>query len=77
MRDLDTLTEAQQARAVHVFYAFFKLWENIYLHYLTGSIDDTVWKYNSEVLFAYGSLPGSNTTHAKECQSTRRGFRIC
>ena len=59
MRDLNTLSEAQQARAVHVFYAFFKLWENIYLHYLAGSIDDSVWKNNSQVLFTYGALPGA------------------
>jgi hypothetical protein len=59
MRDLGALSEAQQARAVHAFYAFFKVWENIYLHYLAGFVDDSVWKNNSRVLFAYGALPGA------------------
>ena len=59
MRNLDDLSETQQARALHVFYAFFKLWENIYLHYLAGSVDDSVWKNNSKVLFAYGAMPGA------------------
>ena len=59
MRSLDELSETQQARALHVFYAFFKLWENIYLHYLAGSVDDSVWMNNSKVLFAYGAMPGA------------------
>ena len=61
MRNLDELSEIQQARALHVFYAFFKLWENIYLHYLAGSVDDSVWKNNSKVLFAYGAMPGAQS----------------
>ena len=56
---MHSLTGVQQARAVHVLYAFFKLWENIYLHYLAGSVDDVVWKNNSKVLFAYGAMPGA------------------
>ena len=59
MRNLDQLSEIQLARALHVFYAFFKLWENIYLHYLAGSVDDSVWKNNSKVLFTYGAMPGA------------------
>jgi len=61
MRNLDELSETQQARALHVFYAFFKLWENIYLHYLAGSVDDSVWRNNSKVLFAYGAMPGAQS----------------
>lgn len=61
MRNLDELSETQQARALHIFYAFFKLWENIYLHYLAGSVDDSVWKNNSKVLFAYGAMPGAQS----------------
>ena len=61
MRNLDDLSEKQQARALHVFYAFFKLWENIYLHYLAGSIEESVWKNNSRVLFAYGAMPGAQS----------------
>jgi hypothetical protein len=58
-KDLSVLNEQQQARALHAIYAFFKLFENMYLHYLAGSVDDSVWKNNSKVLFAYGALPGA------------------
>ena len=58
MRDFASLDEQQRARAIHVFYAFFKLFENMYLHYLSGSIDADIWKTNSKVLFAFAAFPG-------------------
>jgi len=61
MRNLEELSESQQARALHVFYAFFKLWENIYLHYLAGSVEESVWENNSKVLTTYGAMPGAQS----------------
>jgi hypothetical protein len=34
------------------------MFENIYLHYLDGSVDEKVWRHNSPMLVAYASQPG-------------------
>lgn len=59
MRNLDDLSEVQQARAISIMYAFFKVWENTYLHYLEGSVEEDVWESNSKVLSNYAALPGA------------------
>ena len=58
-RDFDSLDEKDRARATHVFYSFFKLFENIYLHYLDKSVDEEIWLRNRQMLFAYASQPGA------------------
>lgn len=60
-RDPNGLDEKQKARFVHAAYAFFKLFENVYLHYLDGSVRAEAWEHNWKVLAAYGSQPGAQT----------------
>ena len=60
-KDPSALDEKQRARFVHTAYAFFKLFENLYLHYLDGSVRSEVWEYNSKILTAYGSQPGAQS----------------
>ncbi len=59
MRDLDLLDERDRARAIHVMYAFFKLFENMYLHFIEGSIDEQVWSTNKQLLLIYVPLKGA------------------
>lgn len=47
-----------QARLIHVFYSFFKVFENIYLHAAEGSTSPEVWERNCQVFFAYAAQPG-------------------
>jgi len=60
-RDPSGLNEKQKARFVHSAYAFFKLFENLYLHYLDGSLRAEAWEYNSKVLIAYAAQPGAQS----------------
>jgi len=57
--DYDALDERERARLVHVLYAFFKMFEKIYLHYLDGSVDESVWIHNKPMLLAYAIQPGA------------------
>lgn len=57
--DYDALEERERARLVHVFYSFFKMFEKIYLHYLDGSVDESVWVHNKPMLLAYAIQPGA------------------
>lgn len=56
--DWSTLDEQDRARLVHVLYSFFKVFENIYLHAVDGSVDRQVWDRNCTVFFAYAKQPG-------------------
>ena len=58
-RDFGSLPEKERARLVHVMYSFFKMFENIYLHYLDGSVEESVWTHNKPMLLAYATLPGA------------------
>jgi hypothetical protein len=58
-RDATVLDEKQKARFVHAAYAFFKLFENAYLHYLDGSLTGETWEHNWKVLAAYGAQSGA------------------
>jgi hypothetical protein len=60
-RDNDALNEKQKARFVHTAYAFFKLFENLYLHYLDGSVRADAWEYNCKILVAYAAQPGAQS----------------
>lgn len=58
-RDITTLTERERARYVHVMYSFYKLFENIYIHYLEGSAGKEAWESNKMILLVYNPLPGA------------------
>lgn len=59
MHDWDSLNEPDRARALHAMLSFFKLYENAYLHYLDGSIDEDDWINNSRLLYSYTALDGA------------------
>lgn len=67
-RDFQSLEEKERARLVHAMYSFFKMFENIYLHYLDKSVDEEVWVHNSPMLLAYASQPGAQfyLSHRRE-----------
>ena len=52
-KDFESMNKLQKARFVHVMYSFFKLFENIYLHYLDNSIPKDVWENNRKIFEAY------------------------
>jgi hypothetical protein len=56
--DWSAMDERDRARLVHVFYSFFKVFENIYLHAADGSLPAQVWDRNCAVFFAYAKQPG-------------------
>ena len=39
-------------------YSFFKVFENIYLHYLDKSIESSVWENNHKIFITYFKTPG-------------------
>ena len=59
IKDFDSLEERDRARLIHVLFSFFKVFENIYLHYLEGSVDKDVWEQNYKLLSLYASQPGA------------------
>jgi hypothetical protein len=67
-RDFRSLEEKDRTRLVHAMYSFFKMFENIYLHYLDRSVDEKVWPHNSPMLVAYASQPGAQfyLSHRRE-----------
>ncbi len=60
-RNFDVLDEKQKARFVHAAYSFFKVFENIYLHVLDGSIEPETWEHNQLMLQHYGTQPGAQS----------------
>jgi hypothetical protein len=56
--DWDEFTPEEQSRLIHVFYSFFKVFENIYLHTAEGSAAQAVWEQNCRVFFSYATKPG-------------------
>jgi hypothetical protein len=59
LNDFDSLDEKERPRFMHMTYAFFKIFENIYLHYLEGSVGSEVWVRNREIVHAYYVTPGA------------------
>ncbi len=59
MAEPQVLDEHQQARFVHLMFSYLKLFENIYLHLLDGSVGAEAWEHNKEVLAAFANLPGT------------------
>lgn len=58
-KDYSVLDEKEKARYVHLMFTFFKMFENIYLHYKDNLVSEQVWKSNSHIFKAYGTLPGA------------------
>ena len=58
-RDFNSLSEIQKPRFLLVMASFFKVFENIYLHYLDKSVDSNVWENNNKIFLAYFSQPGT------------------
>jgi hypothetical protein len=67
LRNPKDLNDKELARFHHMMYSFYKLFENIYLHYLEGSIAKEAWENNNEILFLYSMQNG-----AKEYWQKRR-----
>ena len=57
-KDLDSLNPKERARFIHIMFSFFKVWERLYLHYIEGSVDETVWMRNKLFLASYLHQPG-------------------
>jgi hypothetical protein len=53
LRNPSALSDKETAQFHHMLYSFFKTFENIYLHYLEGSIAREAWENNNEILFLY------------------------
>ena len=56
--DWDEFSPAERSQLIHVFYSFFKVFENIYLHTAEGSAAREVWESNCPVFLAYAAQPG-------------------
>jgi hypothetical protein len=67
LRNPIDLNDKEIARFHHMMYSFYKVFENIYLHYLDGSIAKEAWENNNEILFLYCVQNG-----AKEYWQNRR-----
>ena len=56
--DWDGFSPEEKSRLIHVFYSFFKTFENVYLHTAEGSAPAEVWDRNCQVFLAYAAKPG-------------------
>jgi len=59
LRNPGDLNEKEITRFHHMMYSFYKVFENIYLHYLDGSIAKEAWVDNNEILFLYSQQNGA------------------
>ena len=58
-RNLDSLSDKERARYLHIMYSFFKVFESIYIQLLEGSVAKDVWEYNCYILYQYAVQPGA------------------
>jgi len=65
--NLDSLDGVEKARFVNTMYSFLKVFENLYLHRLDGSVPLELWDTNLPLLSLYATLPGGRAywTHRK------------
>ena len=59
LQDLGSLDEKERPRFIHTAFGFFKVFENIYFHYLEGSVGSDAWVQNCEIVHAYYVMPGA------------------
>jgi hypothetical protein len=57
-KDFNSLNEFHKPRWLHMLYSFFKVFENIYLHYLDKSVESNVWEHNYKIFVVYFNTPG-------------------
>ncbi len=69
LEDFDSLDEAGRARFLHMAYSFVKLYENLYLHHVDGSLPDDAWDGTRTTFMVYMGRPG-----LREYWEQRRGF---
>ncbi len=58
VNDWDSLEDRERIRALQMIYTFFKMFENMYLQYLNGLVEEEMWTSNNEILLAYATQPG-------------------
>lgn len=58
LQDYESLSAEEKPRFIHTIYSFFKVFENIYRHFLQGAIDEATWSQNREPLFVFAHTPG-------------------
>ena len=68
-------TADDRARLVHAMFGFFKIYENMYVHFLDGSISEAAWRTNREILFLYVSQPGGRAYWDKRRGAFDERFR--
>jgi hypothetical protein len=56
--DWDSLEDRERVRALQLMFSFLKMFENMYLHYLDGLVEEEMWTSNKEILLAYATQPG-------------------
>ena len=65
----ESLDEAQRTRFMHMAYSFIKLYENLYLHHVDGSLPDEAWEGTKTTFMVYIGRPG-----LRAYWEQRRGF---
>ncbi|OAQ39188.1 hypothetical protein A5893_11010 [Pedobacter psychrophilus] len=68
-KEIDSLDEKEKAKYIHIMFSFFKLFENMYLHYCDHSIKKHVWEDNNKILESFINTPG-----AKQYFEVRKSF---
>jgi hypothetical protein len=56
--DFYSLTEVERAQYLFIMFGMTKMFENMYLHYCDGLIEQEVWNRNRAMLASYISQPG-------------------
>jgi hypothetical protein len=59
LEDIESLDALGQHHAVHIFYDFFKMAENLHYQYRQGMIDEGMWSGWRTLFENYMSAPGS------------------
>lgn len=57
--EFEALDKEERARYLHVMYGFYKIMENVYLHYEEGIIPLDLWTPNYQIMAAYATQPGA------------------
>jgi hypothetical protein len=60
LEDIESLDEAARQHAVHVFYDFFKLAENLHYQYRMEMIDHSLWSGWANIFEQYFTAPGTS-----------------
>jgi len=58
LRDFHSLDENERLRFMHYAFGLFKVFENIYLHYLEGSVGEEAWLQHQTLIHSYYTMPG-------------------